>query len=440
MSLYEDFETFCKNIQLNNLEDMLKTTKSLARKLNVHYHHLDTHSGLHMYIVGSVGRNTAISGNSDLDLIFDMPKEIYTKYDNYDSNGQSALLQDVKNVLMDKYPNAIISGDGQVVVIEFKKYTIELVPAFLQTNGEFRYPDTHNGGSWKITNPIKEQSECSSCNSISGGIYYNFCRIVRSWKNSVGFKIGGLLIDTLVYNFFQENDNFANYGFDDYLNILISLFKFIKNEDPNRKFWYAVGSNQCVFNSNDGEFVKKADIAYKTLSEINKSDLEAINNAFRKLLGHEFPKIKEETTNFLCHSSVNKKYNMVTNTEQFIEDLVPVDIRFFLYIDCKVSQNGFRPFQLRSYKGQLGYNMQLNFYISKTDCLQPYEIWWKVRNVGQQAIERKMIRGNIMKINSKYRLEHTDFAGKHYVECYLIKNGICVARDRIDVPICGKSV
>ena len=84
--------------------------------------------------------------------------------------------------------------------------------------------------------------------------------------------------------------------------------------------------------------------------------------------------------------------------------------------------------------------MQLNFYISKTDCLQPYEIWWKVRNVGQQAIERKMIRGNIMKINSKYRLEHTDFAGKHYVECYLIKNGICVARDRIDVPICGKSV
>ena len=121
MSLYEDFETFCKNIQLNNLEDMLKTTKSLARKLNVHYHHLDTHSGLHMYIVGSVGRNTAISGNSDLDLIFDMPREIYTKYDNYDSNGQSALLQDVKKVLMDKYPNTIISGDGQVVVIEFKK-------------------------------------------------------------------------------------------------------------------------------------------------------------------------------------------------------------------------------------------------------------------------------------------------------------------------------
>lgn len=46
-----------------------------------------------------------------------------------------------------------------------------------------------------------------------------------------------------------------------------------------------------------------------------------------------------------------------------------------------------------------------------------------------------MIRGNIMKSNSDHHYEHTDFAGPHYVECYLIKNGVCVAKDRIDVPI-----
>ena len=28
-----------------------------------------------------------------------------------------------------------------------------------------------------------------------------------------------------------------------------------------------------------------------------------------------------------------------------------------------------------------------------------------------------------------------DFNGLHYVECYIVKNGICLARSRIMVPI-----
>ena len=83
----------------------------------------------------------------------------------------------------------------------------------------------------------------------------------------------------------------------------------------------------------------------------------------------------------------------------------------------------------------LAHNRQLDFYIKETDCPKPYNIWWKVRNVGPEAIRRNMIRGNIMKSNSDHHYEHTDFAGPHYVECYLIKNGVCVAKDRIDVPI-----
>ena len=31
--------------------------------------------------------------------------------------------------------------------------------------------------------------------------------------------------------------------------------------------------------------------------------------------------------------------------------------------------------------------------------------------------------------------ETTDFSGEHYVEAYVVKNRICVARDRIPVPI-----
>ena len=65
----------------------------------------------------------------------------------------------------------------------------------------------------------------------------------------------------------------------------------------------------------------------------------------------------------------------------------------------------------------------------------PYDIYWKVRNVGPVAESKNCIRGQIEKTNLHTHREHTDFQGSHYVECYLVKNNICVARAHISVPI-----
>ncbi|WP_294002110.1 hypothetical protein [uncultured Megasphaera sp.] len=433
MSLSDDFKTFCENISLNNLSDMENTASNIAKKLNKHYYELDGESKSHMYIVGSVGRQTAITGSSDLDLLFDMPSSVFSKYDNYESNGQSALLQDVKNVLIEKYPKTDISGDGQVVVINFNKYTVELVPGFKQSDDRFKYPDTHDGGSWKITDPLDEQEECSNCNSNSNGSFYDFCHIIRSWKNNIGLEMGGLLIDTLVYNFFQANDSFSDSNSNDYLNILKDLFKSLKNENPDQNYWLAVGSNQQVSNSNNGAFVSKAKKAYTKLKDVDDSTFE-INDVLRELLGASFPKAEESKSaqNLLF----NNEHSQKRSKEQFIEQLVPVDIRYNLRIDCKVTQDGWRPFYLLEHSNEyLKHNKQLDFFIKRTDCPEPYDIWWKVRNVGPEAERRNNIRGQILKNNKREQHEHTDFYGPHYVECYLIKNGVCVARDRIDVPI-----
>ena len=32
-------------------------------------------------------------------------------------------------------------------------------------------------------------------------------------------------------------------------------------------------------------------------------------------------------------------------------------------------------------------------------------------------------------------VEESTFGGEHYVECYIVKNGVCVAKDKINVPI-----
>lgn len=438
MGLIKDFETFCSNIRLDNFDDMKKTTGDIAKKLNKNYYDLDDEKEDHMYIVGSVGRSTAISGNSDLDILFDLPADVYNKYDAYEENGQSALLQDVKKVLKEKYPNTDIRGDGQVVVIAFNKYTVELVPGFKQSNDRFKYPDTHNGGKWKYTDPLSEQNACAECEAESKGKYYDFCHILRSWKNHIGFKMGGLLIDTLTYDFFEANDYFVGDDEKNYLEILIALFEYLKNQDKDRSYWYAMGSNQQVYNSDNGKFVSKAKNAYNIIKDLI-IESENANEKLRQLLGNSFPKAEDKSEEFAQHFAKKRYFARGASTEEFIEEIFNVDVRYNIKIDCNVTQEGWRPFLLRKHlnesKTPLRINKKLDFFIVTTDCSKPYDVYWKVRNVGSEAIRRKMVRGGIFKESGSHHIEITQFKGKHYVECFLVKNNVCVARDKIEVPI-----
>jgi len=432
MSFKKDFETFCGNILLDNRSDMETSAGEIAKKLNAYYYNLDKDASSHLYIVGSVGRSTAIKDSSDLDIIFDLPSSVYKRFNGYETNGQSALLQEVKTVMQERYPKTKMRGDGQVVVIEFTNYTVELVPAFLQSDDRFKYPDTHDNGSWKYTDPMKEQEECVNSEECSNGNFYNFCHIIRSWKNTIGFEFGGLLIDTLVYNHFSGNSDYSDKAYADYLSILQNLFDYLKGLDKDQKYWLAVGSNQHVNNTGNGAFVGKAKKAVKKIADAidNESDVNAV---LIELLGSAFP----ATQKAVAKDYEYKSYSY-GSTEQFINWLFPVDIRYSLSLECRVTQDGWRDFLLSTFlrdNGILRHNKSLDFYISSTNCPEPYSIYWKVRNVGNVAEQRNCIRGQIQKTDSSHQKEHTDFQGAHYVECYLIKNSVCVARDRIDVPI-----
>jgi hypothetical protein len=52
-------------------------------------------------------------------------------------NRQSALLQEVKGVLAETYPDTDMSGDGQVVLVRIGTYNVEVVSAFALTNGRY---------------------------------------------------------------------------------------------------------------------------------------------------------------------------------------------------------------------------------------------------------------------------------------------------------------
>ena len=420
MTLQDDFNVFIEKISSIDFNDIDTKYKRICKKLNQYYYKSDSDSD-NSKPVSSIGRGTAIKNISDLDMLFKIPKTTFDKFNAYENQGQSQLLQEIKNVLIETYPRSYIKGDGQVVVIDFSTQHLEILPAFYIGNNTYKFPDTKDGGSWKETKPDLEIKAIKDADKANG-ILINLCKMIRAWKNETGVNLNGLLIDTLVYNFLKENANVKIYQAN-YFLLIMDFFDFLKNIDDDQEYFLAPGSKQRVYKS--GKIIKKA----KTTSNNLLKMKEAIVYNLASVFGQWFPTLSQFS---LCESVSMSDFN---NTEEFIENKYIIDIQYDLSIECIVKQNGFRT-TLLSKIGLLKSKKNLEFYIDKCDVPKPYEVLWKVRNVGKEAIKRDCIRGQIVRSeNEERKREPAVFSGPHYVECYIIKNGTCVARDRIDVPI-----
>ena len=426
MEISECFRVCCEGLEIteDKRNHWQKRISNICKKLNKKYYDSASEAD-NMIIVGSVGRGTAINGVSDWDCIYDLPKEVYTKFDEYESNGQSQLLQEVKKEIQKLYPNTDIKGDGQVVVIRFNDGKIELVPGFKQSDESYMYPNSNNGGSWKKTNPIPEIEAAEKMKIMTNGHYKHLCQLMRKWKNNVGFKFKGLLIDTLVKDFIEEDDR-KSIDFIDYKIIVRDLFYFLSIQAKDRKCWYVLGSNQLIYNTDEGEFIKEAIRAYDELKGCE--DDEEYKTVYTELIDREFAG--------KAGASVRRAIN-----EMFIEEVFDLDIRYNINLDCEVRQAGFRNYLLSYYisnNWKLKKNKKLIFKVENINI--PNKIknsiswYWKVRNVGSEAKKRNMERGGIQK-GGKEKEESTTFSGEHYVECYAVHENVVIARKRIAVSI-----
>jgi len=81
-------------------------------------------------------------------------------------------------------------------------------------------------------------------------------------------------------------------------------------------------------------------------------------------------------------------------------------------------------------------NIHLKFYIKKTDIETPYEVKWRVVNTGAEARIARDLRGKMEDDSGdKIKIEHTKYKGTHYMDCFAIKDGFCIAKDRFFINI-----
>jgi len=423
------FSQFIANLAFSNAETISLRYGELTVALNKEFRDTESKTANTLQ-VGSFGRKTGVNGISDLDMLYIMPK---SKWDIYQDNKQLKLLQDVKAAILNRYPKTDIRVDRLVVTITYVDFHVEVQPVFEQNDGSFKYPDTKNGGAWKITKPREEMNAVGELDTEKNSNLRRLCKMARSWRNKHGVGMGGLLIDTLAYNFLKSTSEYDSKSFLYYDGLSRDFFEYL-SKLPSQDRYNAPGSNQHV--KVKKAFQQKAENAYSLcIKAIEAEGTKGVNDKWKKIFGRPFP----ANTELAKESAFASNARTWDNTEQFIEDHYPVDIRYTLKIDCDVKQNGFRENRLSAMiarKIPLLAKKTLEFEIVEIDVPDEYSIEWKVLNRGDEAPRRNMIRGQIVRDAGRHRkTEPTAFRGDHVVECYAIQSGVVVAKDRIHVPI-----
>lgn len=292
MGLADWFSTFCANLKIQDDGTISSRYKAITRRLNTDFWST-TSDTAHSFYAGSYGRNTAINGFSDLDIVFELSSDLYWQYDKHAGNGQSALLQAVRSSMQKTYSTSDVGADGQVIVVNFQDgIAFEVVPVFLNKSGTYTFPDANSGGSWKTTNPKAEIDAIRLRNADCNYNLVPLCRMMRSWKRKWDVPIGGLLVDTLAYQFIENYEHRSkSYLYYDFM--CRDFFKWMSEQDESQDYWKAPGSGSYVYGK--GLFQYKAKRCYNISLEAVAHEVAdpkqewSAKQKWRDIFGTAFP-------------------------------------------------------------------------------------------------------------------------------------------------------
>lgn len=103
--------------------------------------------------------------------------------------------------------------------------------------------------------------------------------------------------------------------------------------------------------------------------------------------------------------------------------------RYAVAIKAKYRRNGFRPTAFQSNSPPLPKGIDLEFEV-ETTVPKPFTVHWQVVNTGDEAYRAGQLRGDFYdsQKSGKSRGESTKYRGMHWVEAFVVKDGVCVAR------------
>lgn len=263
-----------------------------------------------------------------------------------------------------------------------------------------------------------------------------FCKSREEWKNMPSGLLQTVLCDEKLQTTYTRIDELFFHTMKGIVNRLESSTSVSAPVDNGRDLTPRQSDLQKMTNWKNRLKSKLDDLVVLFNDDCTQED--AIQ-AWYGFFMHDYWGEQVSEASKTCFSLIQKPvFHSYLDTEEYIEDKFPTCVNQTVDIICYIRYGWSEYTPLRAYLSQMRrfvpYDYSIRCKVLSTSVPTPYEVWWKVKNVGPEAQRRNDIRGQILKRGNEIE-ETAKFYGNHYIECYIVKDGCCVARKRILVPI-----
>jgi hypothetical protein len=190
----EAFHGFQSKLEISGLQ----ASRASSRHQAIRDHLADNLDVLDSFITGSYRRHTLITPlyEADIDVFVVMGT------DHFKPDGQAALLDRVRRVLLQKYTTPRVSRNGQAVTIFFKDFRVDVVPGFYRKGGGYLIPDAP-GTRWIATDPKQHVAICTAENKHHGGNLVPALKMFKAWNRMHSSRLRSFHLERLFTNAFS---------------------------------------------------------------------------------------------------------------------------------------------------------------------------------------------------------------------------------------------
>jgi hypothetical protein len=404
------------------------------------------------FLYGSYKRYTAVGDIKDVDIV------VLTNFDTEDEkNTPQKVLRSLKDALArcyedpenPQYQRRSIRIDDPLPEHEDVEMTLDIIPAVIVTDrdGPLYVPDrvvkewiwSHPKGHLRYTSKLNAQEYSKN----------RFVPLVKMmkwwWKYQCEIiqpeverpKPKGFWIECLTAEHF---DRHQTAWADHFIAVLKSVSEAYTEaetvpelQDPgleDETIKTSMTTKEfAVFMDAVGESLEKAVLARDASDPLTSSEL------WQELFGDKFPLYDAEETEETRSQAKSIALGSDTHAKKSpwpieLNKKYKVQLRAYLHRDGrKLGGLGSDGRVVRS-----GYYIK---FVARTPARGNYEVHWQVVNTGKHAEREGGLRGEFF--SAKFRggtpstdplinWEWTQYTGKHWIECFIVKDGVCVGR------------
>jgi hypothetical protein len=325
--------------------------------------------------------------------------------------------------------------------------TLDIIPAVMQDDedGPLLVPDRELG-EWVSSHPKGHMSHTTTLNESSNGQFVPLIKMMKWWwsyqceirqPDVERPKPKGFWVECLTGEMFDPDQKAWADHFITVLENIIDSYGGASSvpdlADPGLE-------NETIrTNMTIEEFSLFLDTAKESLELAKKAndteDPVESSNLWREIFGEKFPLYDQDETEESRELASSKP----TGDTSHIKPLQwPLNLkkRYKVSIDAYIYSDNLRLSGINSNGRMLQSGLDIK-YVAKTKAGDGCDIYWQVVNTGRHAAEEGGLRGDFffaknlngtLSENPRINWERTAYTGKHWIECFVVKDGQCVGR------------